>query len=270
MRTGGSVEERRKEVQARQELIKQHLMKTPNTQIKYKELSGLFDVNLDTIRRNCVDMAEIDRTIRLSRGAVFYVPPTRYSDKRTEEGYSDPTASAAINRIEKPIKEIPPYEEVKMPKPGDVWDVKCAQGGTGKFLVLAVNEINEERVYVTCIEYKPEHEMMLESCKKLYSKPVKYFVERTWGTPLSLLTEYKNTIRDYLDIDPEEKVVEKVVEVPVEKIVEKVAEVPEVRAAEPIASGKLYTQEELDMEIIKMRAEIYKECLYLMAGRKEM
>ena len=270
MKTGGSTEGRRQDVRARQELIKQHLMKTPYMSVGYKDLSTLFDVNADTIRRNCTDMAETDNTIRLSRGAVFYVPPTRYSDKRTEEGYSDPTAFAAINNIEKPIKEIASYEEVKMPKPGDVWDVKCASGNVEKYIVIAVNEDDE---YATCIQYFPEDADMESSCKKIYSKPIKYFRSRTWGTPLSQLTKYKSMIRDYLEIDAEEKVVEKVVEVPVEKIVEKVVEVPveipEWNIGEPVTSGKLYTQEELDMEIIKMRAEIYKECMYLMAGRKE-
>lgn len=271
MKTGGSTEERRKEVQVRQDLIKQYLMKTPNTQIKYVDLSALFDVNADTIRRNCTDMAETDKTIHLSRGAVFYVPPTRYSDNRTEEGYSDPTAFAAINNVEKPIKEISSYEVIKMPKAGDVWDVKCATGNVEKYIVIAVNEDDE---YATCIQYFAKDSEMESSCKKLYSKPIKYFRSRTWGTPLSQLTKYKNMIRDYLDIDAEEKVVEKivekVVEVPVEKVVEKVVEIPECNIGEPVTSGKLYTQEELDMEIIKMRAEIYKECMYLMAGRKEM
>lgn len=269
MSKGGNTERAHEEMTTRRELVHNHLISNPDKPMKFNELTSLFEVSDWTMRKDIAAIAEEDASINFLRGAVVYVPPTRYSGNKNEEGYSDPTAAAAIESVEPKVIKTN-AENVRGPKPGDVWDVKCASGGTGKFLVLAVNEINDGRVYVTCVEYKPEHEMMLESCKKLYCKPAKYFVERTWGTPLSLLTEYKNVIRDYLEIDPEEKVVEKVVEVPVEKIVEKVVEVPEVQVAEPVSSGKLYTQEELDMEIVKMRAEIYKECLYLMAGRKEM
>jgi len=261
MTKGGNTVKMREEMETRRKLITDHLIENADTSVKLGQLTTLFGVSDWTMRKDCVAISESNPAIRLLRGAVMYVTPTKYSGNRNDEGYADPTGSSAIG-------STPPQNASGFvtPKAGDVWDVKCASGGIGKFLVLAVNELIDGRDYVTCVEYKPEHEMMLESCKKLYCKPAKYFIERVWGTPLSLLTEYKNVIRSYLDIDPEEKVVEKIVEVPVEKIVE----VPEVRVAEPVTSGKLYTQEELDMEIVKMRADIYKECLYLMAGRKEI
>ena len=273
MKQGGSTEERRKEVRARYELIKQHLMMTPNKPVKYADLSGLFDVSKETIRVNCQVMAASDSTISFIKGAVLYVPPiepvaeNRYSDNKTEEGYIDPTAYAAMVNLEGKGKKEPDMQEniETIPHAGDVWDVRCSSGVIEKHVVIAVNEIDG---YATCIKYCPEEEDMDRSCTKLYSKPLRYFMSRTWGTPLSQLTRYKNLIRDYLDIDPEEKIVEKVIEKKIEVPVE--VPVPEVRVAEPVTSGKLYTQEELDMEIIKMRAEIYKECMYLMAGRKEM
>lgn len=258
MARGGSVEKRHEEIAVRRGLISDFIKDNPNKPLKYTFISSMFDVGLVAIRNDCCALSEVDNNFILSRGAVMYIPPTRYSDKKNDEGYNDPTAAAAIGSVEPKVIKMN-AENVRGPKPGDVWNVKCASGDVHKFLVIAVNE---DRDYVTCVAYEAEHNDMIESCKKLYSKPVKYFVERTWGTPLSLLTEYKNAIRDYLGIDPEDKVVEKIVEkeVPVE------VPVPEVRVSEPVSSGRLYTQEELDMEIIKMRAEVYKECLYLMAG----
>lgn len=262
MSKGGNTERAHEEMTTRRELVHNHLISNPDKPMKFNELTSLFEVSDWTMRKDIAAIAEEDASINFLRGAVVYVPPTRYSGNKNEEGYSDPTASAVVSKV---TGGTPTSENTFIPpRVGDVWDVKCSSGDIEKYIVLA---INEEDSYATCILYYPEEDEMERSCKKLFSKPIRYFKEKCWGTPLSQLTKYKNLVRDYLEIDPEEKIVEKVIEKKIEIPVE--VPVPEVHVAEPVSSGKLYTQEELDMEIIKMRAEIYKECLYLMAGRKE-
>ena len=255
MTKGGNTVKMKEEMETRRKLITDHLIENANSSVKLGYLTTLFGVSDWTMRKDCVAISESNPAVKLLRGAVMYIPPTRYSGNRNDEGYADPTASSAIGNT--PSQNASGFVT---PKAGDVWDVRCSTGKTEKYIIIAINDEDE---YATCIKYCPEAEDMKKSCKKIYSKPLKYFEERTWGTPLSQLTKYKNMIRDYLGIDAEVRVEEKIkierVEVPVE--------IPVVQeGCVECTSDKIYTQADMD----RTRADIYKECLYLMAGRKEI
>ena len=259
MTKGGNTVKMREEMETRRKLITDYLIENADTSVKLGQLTTLFGVSDWTMRKDCVALSESNPAIRLIRGAVMYVAPTKYSGNRNDEGYADPTASSAIGST---LSQN--TSGFVTPKAGDVWDVRCSTGKTEKYVVMA---INDEEEYATCIKYYPEAEDMKKSCKKIYSKPLKYFEERTWGTPLSQLTKYKNLIRDYLGIDPEVKVQEKIVEkVKIEKV-EVPVDIPVAQEGRvECTSDKIYTQSDMH----RMRAGIYKECLYIMAGRKEI
>ena len=181
----------------------------------------------------------------------------RYSPAKTNEGYNDPTAAAVIRKEEKVVN----FESEVKPKPGDVWKVKCQVGADELYVVLAVNE---EEAYATCIKYVPKEKNFADyenSAKKLFSKPIKYFIEKTWGIPLSELTKIKGMVGAYLGIESVERVVE------VEKIVTKEipVEVPVAVASDD--SGKIYSQEDMDLALLKQKAEIYETCFLAMATR---
>ena len=246
----------------RAESIMGTLRANPGKEVSIDEIMRYYNVCRNTAINTVNFIMDQDSNFIRAKGSnlsyVGKIQPAydRYSASKTNEGYNDPTAAAVIRKEEKVVS----FESDVKPKPGDVWKVKCQVGADELYVVLAVNE---EEAYATCIRYIPKEKNFADyenSAKKLFSKPVKYFIEKTWGIPLSELTKIKEMVGAYLGIEPVKKVVEKIVtkEIPVE--------VP-VTVASDEDSGKIYTQEDMDLALLKQKAEIYETCFLAMATR---
>lgn len=194
----------------------------------------------------------------------------RYDDKKNDEGYSDPTAYAAM-------KEITPRQ-----KPGDIW-VNDFNGTEALYFVLAATP-----KYVTCVQLF-EHFTDVPECERkdmlpvryserasyyfnpvrIYTRPAKYFKQREGF--LGKAFEYiSGKVNEYLCLSPKvvvEKVVEKKVEVPVE--VEK--EVP-VEVEKIIYKENPETDNGYEERIMKLEEELkeVKELLTLSEHENEL
>lgn len=161
-------------------------------------------------------------------------------------GYVDPTASKAIENVE-PKKPVKIVKTVADPAPGQVWDVKSSNGSVEKYIVLAVDYIED---FCICTPYVNTEDAYMGWCHKIYYKPVRYFVERTWNIPLSALTDIRNELRNFLGIEPEERLIE--------------VKIPEKVSADP---SKIYSEEDMEMALTRQKAEIYEECFKMMCSR---
>lgn len=240
----------------RQNQILTTLKNNPGKSVTTKSLQDILGVNYSTLWEDLKALKKIDNNIVRTRGAVAYngaivtvLKPERYSDNMNNEGYNDPTASDAIKTTE--FKVI----NKSVPKPNEVWNVQSQTVKGGElYFVLAVDPDEE---YATCIKYVPSIEASDISIK-IFSKPLKYFTNRSWGMPLSYVTTIKERLASYLGINLS-VVVEKV-EVPVE--VEKIVE----KEVEKAGVGE-YTKVEVDALLDKQRADIYEECFKLLAKK---
>lgn len=242
------------------QMLYELLKEDPGKKFKAKDILNLFSISYKTFYKDVDRLKrEYPGSIERDRGVIFYVPAkkeekivaasTRYPDYKNDEGYMDLTASKAINNVEpkKPVKTI---NTVADPAPGQVWDVKSSNGSVEKYIVLAVDYIED---FCICTPYVKTEDAYMGWCHKIYYKPVRYFVERTWNIPLSELTNIRNELSSFLCIDPVEKIVE--VKVP-EKVVE--------TATNPNA---IYTEADMEMALTKQKAEIYEQCFKMMCGR---
>lgn len=180
----------------------------------------------------------------------------KYSVKKTEEGYNDPTAAAAITNIDNDI-----YGEFT---PGDVWWVSASNGTTEKYLVIqsfagcvtCLQVISRDRcnynpVIHACVNMQYNE---VVDCRRLLSKPSRYFLEKDENYHVTNFDIIKHIIANLngLCTEPiETKVevpVEVIKEVPVEKIVEKRVEVP---VAVP--------SDDTELALAKQRADIYEQ-----------
>lgn len=189
----------------------------------------------------------------------------KYNIKKTEEGYSDPTAAAAITQIDSGI-----YGEFT---PGDVWHVSASNGSIEKYLVVA-----SFAGCATCLQvldnrndYNPVIHMCVSiqknefvDCRRLVSKPSRYFLEKDDSYHVTNFDaiKAKTAALNNLVVD---NIVEKIVEVPVEKIVEKTVEVPvekivEVPVEKVIEKEPIAIDPKLDKELAlaTQRADIYQ------------
>lgn len=158
---------------------------------------------------------------------------------RNSEHYYDPTAGKAIANVEreKPVNEV---------QVGDIWYFKRGDGNNDdRYLILAV--CGGKALCLPCFFGTPVHDQQIHiespwldrgstqtfsvDLNCLVSRPLKYAT----NIKDHVLPEKMHEIRarlcnDIFDYNPpirvEEKVVEKIVEVPVEKVVEKIVEVP--------------------------------------------
>lgn len=180
----------------------------------------------------------------------------KYSVKKTEEGYNDPTAAAAITNLDNDI-----YGEFT---PGDVWWVSASNGTTEKYLVIqsfagcttCLQVISRDRcnynpVIHACVNMQYNE---VVDCRRLLSKPSRYFLEKDENYHVTNFDIIKHIVANLngLCTEPiETKVevpVEVIKEVPVEKIVEKRVEVP---VALP--------SDDTELALAKQRADIYEE-----------
>lgn len=158
---------------------------------------------------------------------------------KNEEGYSDPTASVAIDKVDKEAAE-----KEGLPKFGEVWEVKHATGDLGKFFVLWSTETQASGFYISDktgisdrtgdIYIKYEGEAYLGSTLMICAKPVRYMVRKLWDASATEAKTIRRYVAKQLDIKPviryeeKEKIVYREKEVPVEKIVykDKIVEKP--------------------------------------------
>ena len=206
----------------------------------------------------------------------------RYPSTKTDEGYPDPTASAAMNCL--PDKLFSK----------DIWTYGNSVGETEVWLIIGAvsNRMTGVRLYegldeVSDFEY---HEIVPVTNKgdvvyyfnptRMQSKPAKYFKEKIGTLSDALYNKVTASLNLYLGLSnvdvkeivvEKEKIVEKTVEVPVEveKIVEKVVEVPVEVPAE--ADGETldeYTKTLFhDLELAKQKADIYEDIVNKLLAR---
>ena len=249
----------------RRTALKDKLEKNPGVMFSYDQIMDEFSLSYYMLRTDIHALKETDANVVMNDGKIYYnvedtpiihevQKPERYGSMQNTDGLSDPTAGFALKNLE---PDAP--RGMIFPKSGDVWDVKRANTqDTEKYTVLAVNK---DKQVATCIKYSKDE--LVDTCDIcLFTKPIKYFVgtNRCWTMPLSYMTRVKERIGKYLGI-PVEVVVKEV-----EKVVEK--EVPAAPTpAEAKVSTGLYTQAEVDLMLMKQKAEIYERCFGLIASK---
>lgn len=197
----------------------------------------------------------------------------KYNVKKTEEGYSDPTAAAAIKTVDSKI-----YGEFT---PGDIWHVSASNGSIEKYLVVAsfagcatclqvLNNKNDYNPVIHMCVSLVKNEFV--DCRRLVSKPSKYFLEKDDSYHVTNFDAIKMRIAALNDLvveKPVEKIVEKIVEKPVEKVVEKVVEktveVPVEVPVEKIVEKPveaLSHEIEMKLALAEQRAEIYQSLVW--------
>ena len=190
----------------------------------------------------------------------------KYSVKKTEEGYNDPTAAAVITKLDNDI-----YGEFT---PGDVWWVSASNGTTEKYLVIqsfagcttCLQVISRDRCNYnpaihTCVNIQYNE---VVDCRRLISKPSRYFLEKDAAYSVTnfdairrkivSLNKLDVTLED--DLKVKEKIVEKKVEVPVEVIKEvPVEKIVEKRVEVPVT----LPSDDTELALAKQRADIYEQ-----------
>ena len=239
--------------------IKDKLEKNPGVMFSYDQIMDEFGLSYYMLRTDIQSIKEADPKIVMDNGKIYYdtddapiihevKKPERYGPMQNTDGLSDPTACLAIRSVD--TKE---EKGMIFPKSGDVWPVKRANTQeTELYTILAVNK---EKQTATCIKYSKDE--LVDTCDiSLFTKPLKYFVgtNRSWSMPLSYVTRVKERIGAFLDIPA-------IVEI---KEVEKVVEKPVVK--NKVETG-LFTQAEVDLMLMKQKAEIYEECFRAIAGK---
>lgn len=232
---------------------------------KSKEVAELLGISLATLKRDLATLSceypQIKFNGKHGAGAKWsWVDDVedghKYSAKKTEEGYNDPTAAAVITKLDNDI-----YGEFT---PGDVWWVSASNGTTEKYLVIqsfagcttCLQVISKDRcnynpVIHACVSIQYNE---VVDCRRLLSKPSRYFLEKDENYHVTNFDIIKYIVArlNGLCTEPiETKVevpVEVIKEVPVEKIVEKRVEVP---VAVP--------SDDMELALAKQRADIYEE-----------
>lgn len=235
-----------------------------------KEAANTFYVTKSTITKDLKDLALMYPQIRHNgkhgNGSKWnWVEDVesgdKYSARKTEEGYNDPTAAAVIKKIDNSI-----YGQFT---PGDVWHVQTSNGSIEKYLVISsfvgcttcLQIIDATKLPLNPIFHVPVSFVNKEvvDCRKIVSKPSRYFLEKDASYSVSnfdvirrkiaSLNKLDVTLED--DVKVKEKIVEKKVEVPVERIVEKVVEVPANSA-----------ETEMELALAKQKAGIYESLVW--------
>lgn len=216
----------------------------------------------------------------------------KYDFNKTEEGYSDPTAAAAMKTMENDFSTTV--------RPGGIYNYNNSVGKTELVLVLAV--ANGRTTSLPLIEsYTDIWEKDIPEAHSLYwgdsdgnlmtsyycpskisVKPIKYFADEVSVIAEKTLNEVKSIVALYLNLPtnvervvevPVEKIVEKVVEkevpVEVEKIVEKIVEVPvEKEIVKVIDAPVSIDTDALSLALAKQKAEIYQDILEKLIAAK--
>lgn len=207
----------------------------------------------------------------------------RYPWGKNDEGYSDPTASKAIEKADKEAAE-----KEALPKFGEVWEVRHATGDLGMFFVLWSAPTQASGFYISDktgttdkagdIFIKHEDKAYLGSTLMICAKPVKYMNQKLWdalevdGKAVRRLVAKQLDIKPVVRYEEKEKIVykekpvekivykDKIVEKPVEKIVykDKQADIPD---------GYLHWKDAVINDLCH-QLEIYKDMLDRLAPVK--
>lgn len=184
--------------------------------------------------------------------------PDRYSDKKTDEGYPDPTAAAAMRNV---------TDIYGSKAPGEVWAVQCANGSVENYLILkdfkgccSTLKVYEQSVTTSIADfYNPAYCVCIDLPSKAYvdvrritSKPNKYFLDKLYDIKNFPAVERK--ILAVMGFELPERVVEKEVikevpvvkEVPVEK--EIIKEVPVEVSVDSV-----------EVALLRQKADIYEK-----------
>jgi len=270
------------EKRIRQSTMLDMLSDNPGKAFSVQQLMAHFKVSKATVMRDVHDLAAVSPEIVFTGGYICYGPKAnngqavandRYDASKTEEGYNDPTAAAAIFKADTP--EPVATADDMIPKPGEVWDVQlAADKGVMKVVVLAVTT-DASCPFVTCVEYAPSFDAL--KAKKIYSKPLKYFMAKCWDVSPGYRYNIWTTIRDYLGIEPEIVTQVEKIEAPVMTGTPATDAEPEIvtqdeKVEAPVMTGthatdaepatRTYTQDELDLILAEQKAEIYAECFF--------
>lgn len=175
----------------------------------------------------------------------------RYDYKKTEEGYSDPTAAKALDNLDIYGSKIP----------GSVWKVQSSKGNDEEYLVIqSYRDCNlclqvmtgEEGYNKLCCVLINLQEKKYVDCRKLVVKPERYFAESTSGIDAKTFDKVRMKILNVIDIPVQTVEKEVIKEVPVEKIVEK-----EVIKEVPVEVDN--SIDAVDLAILRRERDIYKE-----------
>lgn len=208
--------------------------------------------------------------------------PVKYDYKKTEEGYSDPTAAKAMENFEKSTGR---FEYL----PGEIYEYNNSNGSVEIVLVLA--KVNSRATCLPIVKkFEEIWEIDIPEAKGLYwvdengqlssayylpskitIKPTKYFGDKLSAVSNKTLNEIKTEIALYLDLPTN---VEKEVEVPVEveKIVEKVVEkevpVETVKVVNAPVTTYAIDVDETTLKLLEQKASIYQDILEKLIAAK--
>ena len=204
--------------------------------------------------------------------ATNVAKPERDPEHKTDEGYNDYTAGNVSKSMDSVLDGAF--------TPGDVWVMKSITGSLDHYLILAsfntcvscllIREITPE-------EYNPVIHALVSmgvkkeavDCRRLTTKPYKWFVEKDNSYSVTNFDAIKRKIGFLLGIQGEGKTlvktVYKKVEVPVEKIVEKPVEV--IKEVEKIVEKPVampLPSDEMELALAKQKADIYERITWAM------
>ena len=258
------------------------------------ELTGISSWSVSDLIRKYVKEMYPDNLTVTARGYIWKKPecppeikavPSKSNFYKNAEGYSDPTAGAAIRNME---KEEAKKEEKKYKTPisGEIWEFDRAQylsktpvNNLVYILSVAGSFVTGYEVRTTdtyydgcwCYTIDIKNQKYYIDLRRIISKSTKAMVGRRSVLQESAVKDIKTRVLDILGVKPEvkevpvevEKIVEKRVEVPVE--VEKVVEVPVVVDCDGLKLSKLTA----DLAMAEQRAEIWEEAFKALVNGKE-
>ena len=240
------------EVKERRQAILDFLKENEGRRVSRRELMNFAGVKENTISKDITALKNNGNPIVSNAYGILYKvenPIYRYPDNKTEEGYSDPTAGEAMK------------SDVFGDRfPGDIWSVQNSNGTVSEYVVIrdfktcvscipvsTISFVRPEFRRAFCVVIRFEDDAYVD-CRKLSSKPSKYFVEKTGE--VKNFDAIKNKLSSILSLPSGTVEVEKVVEKVVEKEVpvEVLKEVPVEKSIEPV-----------EVALLRQRAEIYEK-----------
>lgn len=174
----------------------------------------------------------------------------RYSYKKTDEGYSDPTAAAVI-------KSMDNIYGSKVP--GSVWSVSSANGKVEEYLILSdfrdccsclmllTDKAQWNPVYCVAVDFKTDSYV---DVRRICPKPSRYFLQ--YEFEIKNLEAVQNRINKIFRFPVQEKTVE--VPVPVEVI-----KTVEVKVPVPVETERDNTVDAVDTALLRQKADIYEK-----------
>ena len=183
----------------------------------------------------------------------------RYSYKKTDEGYSDPTAAAVI-------KSMDNIYGSKVP--GSVWSVSSASGKVEEYLILSdfrdccsclmllTDKAQWNPVYCVAVDFKTDSYV---DVRRICPKPSRYFLQ--YEFEIKNLEAVQRRINKIFRFPVQEKTVEVPVPVEIEKKVEVPVEViktVEVKVPVPVEVDRDKTVDAVDTALLRQKADIYE------------